>query len=45
MFLPQVDIGVMGERVMSCIEGKFEHMLWEGLAHVNAASGVAILII
>ena len=32
---------------MSCIEGKLEHVLWEGvdgLAHVDAASGVAILI-
>ena len=45
MFLPQVEIGVMGESVMSCIEGKLEHMLWRGLAHVDAASGVAILVI
>ena len=35
----------MGENVMSHIESKLEHMLWEGLdmdlAQVDAASGVA----
>ena len=27
----EVEIGIVGENIMSCIEGKLEHMLWEGL--------------
>ena len=29
--LPQIEIGIVGEDLMSRIKGKLQHMLWEGL--------------
>ena len=43
--LPQMEIGIVGEDVMSHIEDQLKRRDWMDLAQVDATSGVAILII